>query len=92
MVEVQKGRDVTQWVSPNAVELGGLLGYRFKMSERNRLLPLNEETLLSGFRKRPGVQAWIGEHVGKWLHAAVLTWVNTGNPELKAKIDRVVRE
>lgn len=77
MVEVQKGRDVTQWVSPNAVELGGLLGYRFKISERNRLLPLSEETLLSGFRKRPGVQAWIGEHVGKWLHAAVLTWVNT---------------
>ena len=92
MVEGQKVGDATQWVRPNAVELGGLLGHRFKMSERNRLLTISEETLLSGFRKRPGVQAWIGEHVGKWLHAAVLTWVNTGNAELKAKIDRVVRE
>lgn len=88
----KKMGDATQWVSPSAVKLGGLLGHRFKMSERNRLLPLSEEALLGGFRKRPGVQAWIGEHVGKWLHAAVLTWANTGNPELKAKIDRVVRE
>ncbi len=53
---------------------------------------MDEEALLSGFRNRPGVQAWIGEHVGKWLHAAVLTWQNTNNPELRAKIDRVVSE
>ena len=79
MVEGQKVGDATQWVRPKAVELGRLLGHRFKMSERNRLLTISEETLLSGFRKRPGIQAWIGEHVGKWLHAAVLTWVNTGN-------------
>ncbi|MGQ9462123.1 MAG: glycoside hydrolase family 127 protein [Candidatus Fervidibacter sp.] len=90
--EGKRSMDATQWVHPNAVRLGGLLGYRFKMNELNRLLPLSEETLLSGFRKRPGVQAWIGEHVGKWLHAAVLTWANTGNPNLKVKIDRVVRE
>jgi DUF1680 family protein len=92
MVEGQEMADTTQWISPNAVKLDGLLGYRFKMSEQNRLLTLSEETLLGGFHKRPGVQAWIGEHVGKWLHAAVLTWLNTGNAELKAKIDRVVRE
>src|SRR5947199_6847597 len=46
--------------------------------------------MLAGFRKRPGEQAWIGEHVGKWLHAATLAWVNTGDPALRAKLDRVV--
>ncbi len=85
-------RDVTSWMSPNAVKLDGLLGHRFQVNEQNRLLTLSEEALLSGFRKRPGTQAWIGEHVGKWLHAAVLTWLNTGNAELRAKIDRIVRE
>ncbi len=91
MVEEQKA-DATQWVHPGAVKLGGLLGHRFQANEQNRLLPMNEDALLSGFRNRPGVQAWIGEHVGKWLHAAVLTWQNTGNPELRAKIDRIVSE
>ncbi len=84
--------DATQLVHPSAVKLGGLLGYRFRMNELNRLLPLSEDSLLSGFRNRPGAQAWIGEHVGKWLHAAVLTWQNSGNSELKAKIERVLNE
>ncbi len=85
------GQDATQWLPPNAVRLGGLLGHRFAVNERNRLLPLDENALLSGFRHRPGAQAWIGEHVGKWLHAAVPTWANTGNADLKAKIDRIVQ-
>ncbi|MFN4180882.1 MAG: glycoside hydrolase family 127 protein [Armatimonadota bacterium] len=84
--------DATQLLHPSAVKLGGLLGYRFRMNELNRLLPLSEDALLSGFRNRPGAQAWIGEHVGKWLHAAVLTWQNSGNSELKAKIERVLSE
>lgn len=84
--------DATLWVHPSAVKLGGFLGHRFRVNERNRLLPMDENALLSGFRNRPGVQAWIGEHVGKWLHAAVLTWQSTGNPELKTKIDRIVSE
>lgn len=84
--------DVTQFAPPQRVRLGGLLGYRFGVNERNRLLPMSEAALLSGFRQRPGAQAWIGEHVGKWLHAAVLTWLNTDNAELKGKIDRIVRD
>ncbi|MCS7263758.1 MAG: glycoside hydrolase family 127 protein [Armatimonadetes bacterium] len=94
MVESQQINqlDATQFLHPSAVKLGGLLGYRFQVNERNRLLPMDEKALLSGFRNRPGVQAWIGEHVGKWLHAAVLTWQNTGNQELKGKIERIVRE
>ncbi|MCS7185407.1 MAG: glycoside hydrolase family 127 protein [Armatimonadetes bacterium] len=92
MAEEKMGQkvDATQWVHPSEVKLGGLLGHRFQVNERNRLLTMDENSLLSGFQNRPGVQAWIGEHVGKWLHAAVLTWQNTKNPELKAKIDRIV--
>ncbi|MCS7191530.1 MAG: glycoside hydrolase family 127 protein [Armatimonadetes bacterium] len=92
MAEGQTRTDVTQFLNPSVVKFGGLLGYRFQVNERNRLLPMDEDALLSGFRNRPGVQAWIGEHVGKWLHAAVLTWQNTGNQELKAKIERIVSQ
>ena len=44
------------------------------------------------YRKRPGRQTWDGEHVGKWLHAATLAWVNTGDPELRKKLDYTVTE
>ena len=74
---------------PGAVRLEGLLGERCRKNERARLLTKNEDDLLGGFRQRPGKQAWVGEHVGKWLHAATLAWVYTGDAELRAKLDRV---
>ena len=39
----------------------------------------------AGYRKRPGSHPWIGEHVGKWLHAATLAWAYTGDPRLAAE-------
>src|SRR5437016_3586821 len=78
--------------APGAVKVGGLLGERYNRNEKNRLLHVDEEELLAGFRHRPGKQAWIGEHVGKWLHAASLAYANTGDPALRAKLDRVARE
>jgi uncharacterized protein len=77
---------------PKDVKIGGLLGERFVRNEKNRLLQVDEEELLAGFRHRPGKQAWIGEHVGKWLHAASLAYANTGGSALRAKLDRVARE
>jgi DUF1680 family protein len=50
------------------------------------------DRLLEGYRHRPGRQSWDGEHVGKWLHAATLAWVNTGDPALRAKLDYTVAE
>ncbi|HEY3322003.1 MAG TPA: beta-L-arabinofuranosidase domain-containing protein [Planctomycetota bacterium] len=88
----EKMPDVLQLLSPADVKLEGYLGTRVSNSEKNRLLVVNEEELLAGFRKRPGKQAWIGEHVGKFLHAATLAWVNTNDAELRAKIDRVASE
>ncbi|MCY3023278.1 MAG: glycoside hydrolase family 127 protein [Planctomycetota bacterium] len=84
--------DVMQLPHPAEVRMEGYLGTRVANNAKARLLVVNEEELLAGFRKRPGKQDWIGEHVGKFLHAATLAWANTGDPELRAKIDRVAAE
>ncbi len=84
--------DIARPADPRSVHLEGLVGERIARSEKARLLALDEERLLRGFRHRPGEQAWIGEHVGKWLHAGSLAWANTRDPALREKLDRVVRE
>ena len=75
---------------PAHVHLEGFLGLRSAANATNRLLAVDEDRLLASYRSRPGLQAWDGEHVGKWLHAATLAWANTGDPALRAKLDRVV--
>jgi DUF1680 family protein len=87
---VNKMNDRFLPVDPGAVKLQGFMGKRCSKNESARLLTKDEEELLSGFRNRPGKQAWIGEHVGKWLHAATLAWVYTKSEALRAKLDRVV--
>lgn len=78
--------------SPSASHLNDFLGARIDANAYNRLLKIDEGRLLEGFRKRPGRQAWDGEHVGKWLHAATLAWSYTQEPKLREKLDRVVSE
>ncbi|HMX24936.1 MAG TPA: glycoside hydrolase family 127 protein, partial [Blastocatellia bacterium] len=90
--ETQSSRPVADRfmpADPGAVQLQGFLGERCQKNERARLLTKNETELLGGFQQRPGKQAWVGEHVGKWLHAATLAWRYTKDAELKAKLDRV---
>ncbi|WP_165069577.1 glycoside hydrolase family 127 protein [Paludisphaera rhizosphaerae] len=84
--------DVARTLSPSRIHLGGWLGNRVALNEKVRLLNVEVEPLLAGYRKKPGSHPWIGEHIGKWLHAATLAWVNTGDPALKAKLDKVVAE
>src|SRR5207302_4638545 len=84
--------DRLEALSPSEAHLRGYLGQRVLNSEKNRLLEVDEDEMLAGFRNRPGRQAWIGEHVGKWLHAATLAWSYTGDPALKAKLDRMAAE
>src|SRR5690348_4198914 len=57
-------------VVPDRVHLTGCVGARIDAGERSRLLTIDEHELLDGFQHRPGKQAWVGEHVGKYLHAA----------------------
>ena len=76
-------------LSPSAVQMGGWLGARIDSNESRRLLVVDTEPLLAGYRHRPGDQPWIGEHVGKWMHAATLAWAYTGDEALRRKLDTV---
>jgi uncharacterized protein len=77
--------------SLDCLALTGMIGARIDANVK-RLLAVDTERLLEGFRKRPGRQEWDGEHIGKWMHAATLAWVYTGNPELRGKLDRAASE
>ncbi len=77
---------------PDRVQLRGWLGARITANEANRLAKIDTSRLLEGYRKRPGRQTWDGEHIGKWLHAATLAWVNTGDPALRAKLGEAATE
>jgi DUF1680 family protein len=70
-------------------KIGGLLGERMRINLEKRLLAIEEDDLLAGFRKRPGEQEWIGEHVGKYLDAAVSTYRFTHDARLKTQMDRI---
>jgi len=57
-----------------------------------RLKVVDTDRLLAGFRTKPGEHPWIGEHVGKWIHAATLAWQYGGDPDLRAKLDAVAAD
>ncbi len=87
-----KRPDAAQILSPADVHLAGWLGQRVLANATNRLMTVDLEPLLAGFRHKPGSHPWIGEHIGKWLHAATLAWAYTGDPELRKRIDYAVTE
>ena len=82
--------DRQQFFPPDQIQLEGWMGERVAANEANRLVKIDPARLLEGYRKRPGRQSWDGEHVGKWLHAATLAWVYTGDPALRERLDFVV--
>ncbi len=84
--------DVAQVASPAAIRIEGWLGHRIAVNEANRLRTIDIEPMLAGYRQKPGTHPWIGEHVGKWMHAATLAWANTGDAALRAKLDKVAAE
>ena len=84
--------DVQDCQVPDRVQPAGWIGSRVSANEATRLVKIDPDRLLEGYRKRPGRQSWDGEHVGKWLHAATLAWVNSGDSALRAKLDSTVAE
>jgi len=87
---INKVSDLFIPTEPGAIQLKGFLGDRVLKNQRERLLNRNEEEMLRCFQNRPGEERWIGQHVGKWLHAATLAWVYSKDEALRAKLDRVV--
>lgn len=84
--------DRQDFQNPDRVRLTGWVGSRIAANGANRLAKIDTARLLEGYRKRPGRQAWDGEHVGKWLHAATLAWANNGDPALREMLDLTVAE
>ena len=83
---------VPERFTPAAFEtqrIEGMLGERLRVNLEGRLLHVDEPRLLRGFEQRPGEQAWIGEHVGKYLDAACNTWRYTHDARLKTQMDRI---
>jgi len=72
--------------------IGGYLGYRLDVNLEKRLLKIDSGILLSGFKKRPGAQTWIGEHVGKFLFSASKTYAYSHDPRIKHLMDDMVRK
>ena len=85
-------KDVFEALEPSQVKLTGWLGKRVMLNEVDRLLEVDLVPLLAGYKQRPGSHPWIGEHIGKWMHAATLAWQNTGDTRLKAKLAGAVKE
>jgi DUF1680 family protein len=81
-----------QYIPAYYQNVGGYLGYRMNINLEKRLLKIDSATLLSGFRKRPGEQVWIGEHVGKFLFSASKTYAYTHDPRIKHLMDDMVRK
>ena len=79
---------------PNGISLkvGGIWGRRMKDSVAQWALKVNDGVMLECFRNRPGIQAFIGEHIGKFLLGAILVNEIADNGELWAKIDGLIPE
>ncbi len=84
--------DAAELLAPSALQLRGWLGERVASNASHRLLNVDTAPLLAGFQHKPGSHPWIGEHVGKWLHAATLAWASNGDPALRSKLDQVASD
>jgi DUF1680 family protein len=72
------------------IGLSGYLNDRLNANLYQRLLNIDETGILEGYYNRPGKQTWIGEYVGKYLHAASRAWRTSKNEQLKVQMDRIV--
>jgi DUF1680 family protein len=70
-------------------QIRGILGDRMGVNLEGRLLHVDQQAILEGFQHRPGTHPWIGEHAGKFLHAAANTYLYTHDERLKSIMDRV---
>lgn len=69
----------------------GVLGERINLWRNHRLGYIRESGyLIDGFEHRPGTHAWQGEHLGKWLHAATMAYLETKDESLRKSMDELV--
>lgn len=82
-------------VSPANVTVQGIWGQHLNSSIRNWMLSVDDNILMGGFRHKPGIQAWVGEHLGKFVLGALPTAYMLSNGKtaglLKAKIEKLIK-
>lgn len=69
----------------------GWIHDRMQINVDKRLMQLDLDMILDPFANRPGSQWWVGEHVGKYLHAATYAWRFSGCDGLKKRMDYTVK-
>ena len=77
-------------IQPAQVHFSGWLGKRVDANWKNRLATINLDERLKPFEHPAESQGWSGEHIGKWLHAAALSWSYTHDAALRARIDEAL--
>lgn len=79
-------------VSPAYVHVDGFLGRRIESNRTGRLMQIPMDEILDGFQHRPGKHPWIGEHIGKWVHAGTLAWQYSGDAKLESMLHQAVKD
>ncbi|MFO1055161.1 MAG: glycoside hydrolase family 127 protein [Planctomycetota bacterium] len=72
------------------IHLDGWLGARIQASRTQWLDRVDLAPRIAPFAHRPAEQAWAGEHLGKWLHAASSAWAESGDEVLRTRIASAV--
>ena len=76
-----------RWRALRTIDVDGSQRARLDLWRHYRLWFMTASGfLLDGFENRPGTHPWQGEHLGKWLHAATLAWLMTGDERLAKKL------
>jgi DUF1680 family protein len=70
----------------------GWIADRMNINVEKRLLQLDLDMILDPFANRPGPQWWVGEHVGKYLHAASYAYWFTRDERLRERMDYAVEK
>ena len=74
-------------LSPAQVRFIGWLGQRIEANHKNRLMKVSLDERLRPFEKPSEKGGWSGEHIGKWLHAAAISWTYKHDAELRKRMD-----
>ncbi len=91
-VVAYKAKEVFNPAQLGQQSIAGWLGEKMRANKEQRLAKVDEPALLAGFINKPGVHPWIGEHVGKFLEAAVNTYKYSKDPQLKIQVDRTAQQ
>lgn len=84
--------EMNAWRPLRTVDVAGSQRARLEAWRHHRLWLMAESGfLIDGFENRPGTHPWQGEHLGKWLHAATLTWLMTGEDRLRSELESNVK-